>query len=100
MVFSSKAAGGLKLVPVISSPSTTSLTPAMVPIYTRYPEAPAIAFQVMLAPNTTSSAPSTGEVMTAPSDLSTRDTVVNLISVHPFARPPHLQVISSYQLPQ
>src|SRR3546814_3964561 len=67
MVFSSKAAGGLKLVPVTSSPSTTSLPPVVVPIYTRYPEAPGTAFQVMLAPNPTSSAPSEGAVMTAQS---------------------------------
>src|SRR3546814_2558380 len=65
----------------------------MVPIYTRYPEAPGTAFQVMLAPNPTSSAPSTGAVMTAQSGLARRVSVVKLISVHPVARPAALKGI-------
>src|SRR3546814_13356770 len=85
VVFSSKAAGGLKLVPVTSSPSTTSLPPVVVPIYTRYPEAPGSAFKVMLAPNPTSAAPSEGAVMTATPGLDRRVSVVKLISVHPVA---------------
>src|SRR3546814_9223842 len=81
MVFSSKAAGGLKLVPVTSSPSTTSLPPVVVPIYTRYPEAPGTAFQVMLAPNPTSSAPSEGAVMTAQSGLRSEEHTSELQSL-------------------
>src|SRR3546814_16511897 len=94
MVFSSKAAGGLKLVPVTSSPSTTSLPPVVVPIYTRYPEAPGTAFQVILAHNHTSSAPSPGVVLTSHSGSARSAWVMQLISVHPVARPAALTGIS------